>query len=383
MNIATVQIAARHDIFESLTEAISTWKPLEPALFRGIDWQKFLAASEHHAVLPLVITRLLERADLEIDPEISATLRSRMNSSLSRSFLFAQELLRVVVAFREAGLRIMPYKGPALAEELWGSFSVRECSDLDFLIPPDDVPRAGAVLEALGYLRVSPVKEQLRPFVLRNASEEQFRHVNTNILLELQWSPAPRVLASRFDIHLLWERARYVAFAGEQILSPSPEDLLLLLCIHGWKHNWSRLIWVADVAQLLRHFSLDWKYILDQAERNRSVRLLSLGLHMSHLCFGSLLPNEITVDQRICRLAALLRKRLRDGKPHSYLEWHQFMLAARDSTRDQLLQVVRFILTPGLGEYAAVDLPPWAFPMFRVVRLARVLRMMPGKTQEQ
>ena len=49
---------------------------------------------------------------------------------------------------------------------------------------------------------------------------------------------------------------------------PAPEDLLRLLVLHGGKHVWERIAWLADVADLLRqHPDLDHAVVAQTARR--------------------------------------------------------------------------------------------------------------------
>ena len=133
-----------------------------------------------------------------------------------RSFPMVQEIVRITQVFAEHGVPLIPYKGPVLADELWGSFSLRVCADLDFLIARQDAVRGGELLEELGYERLAKLPKYLHPALLRDASEEQFRHRETGLLLELQWAPAPRVFALAFDTKPLWERTRTLVLLENQ-----------------------------------------------------------------------------------------------------------------------------------------------------------------------
>ena len=309
-------------------------------------------------------------------------MRQAYQTILMRSFPLAQEIHSITRLFKEQELPIIPYKGPALADRYWGSFVVRDCVDLDFLVRPQDVPAAGAILESLGYERVAKIPRHLRPALVRNASEEQFRHRETGLLLELQWAPSPHVFALKFDTTAMWTKVNYTVFAGEDVLSPSADDLLLLLCIHGWKHNWSRLIWVGDIVHLLSKESIDWDALLARARRDAAHGVLLLGLQLAYALFAVSLPRGLTVPDHIKHLSEQLILRMKSAQTCSYIEWHRFMLSARDSNPDRLRQMTSFMLTPGLGEYAACDLPAWATSGYSFVRLARILHLFPGKATE-
>jgi hypothetical protein len=371
-------------VWAALVNATATWMNVEPALFRHLDWDKLISAAQYHGVLPIVAQRMLESAVAHgVEPAIKDRLRRAFQANLIHGLPLVEEVLRIAHTFESQGIAIIPYKGPVLAEHLWGNSALRECADLDFLLENKNLDRAGGILDRLGYTRVSPIADHLRPALLKNASEEQFQHRESRLLLELQWSPVPRVFAMRCNVDAIWSRAREISFSALSVLSPSAEDLLMLLSIHGWKHNWGRLIWLGDIAHLVRATQLDWDRLFSDSKRDRNVRLLSLAFRMTNRVFGVAVPQQFDfVDPALDALVNELERRMRDIDPCGYRDWHRCMLSARDSQVDRARQMATFLFTPGLGEYAACDLPQWADSGYRVVRVARLLHLGPRKRGE-
>ena len=56
--------------------------------------------------------------------------------------------------------------------------------------------------------------------------------------------------------------------------------------MRGCKEQWSRLIWIADVAALLRHGVLDWRAILDRAYAVGARRMLLIGIILARDLLG-------------------------------------------------------------------------------------------------
>jgi len=369
-----------HAEFDLLVAISSPGLSLDRTLVEDIDWDALLIHARHHSLMPLLAHRLLE-AGVSLPSSIRARLRTEFQSNLLRNFGLMEEIKRILAAWEAAGIEVIPYKGPVMAEQLWGSFALRECSDLDFLVRREDVERAGLILADLGYNAVSPIAKSLRPALLRNASEEQFRHSSTNILLELQWAPAPRTMAVSYDERQLWRNSTKAIVAGRTVTAPSPEELLGLLVIHGWKHNWAKLIWIADVAALIHLNNIDWEQVFHSASRNGWRRILLLGIAMTRKIYR-LTDLPCDTDEGITALANDLHEHLPRATPISYVEWHRDMLRARDCRTHQLRQLRNFVLSPGLGEYATVKLPRWASPAYRLIRLGRVLSLWPAKSVE-
>ena len=63
-----------------------------------------------------------------------------------------------------------------------------------------------------------------------------------------------------------WARLVDGELEATKIKLPAPEDLLLALCIHGSKHLWERLAWIADIAGLIESQpSLNWNELVNRA----------------------------------------------------------------------------------------------------------------------
>ncbi|MGZ4814812.1 MAG: nucleotidyltransferase domain-containing protein [Terriglobales bacterium] len=372
---------ATTDIYDLLVTISSPERQVNLQRLGELDWDLLLSHARHHSLVPLLAHRLLECGDRAmLTTHIRARLRTEFQSNLLRNLNLLEEIKRLLAAWHAAGIQAIPYKGPVMAEQLWGSIALRECSDLDFLVRREHVNRAGEVLLESEYGRVSPVAASLRPALLRNASEEQFRHPRNNILLELQWAPAPRTLAVNFDEEQLWRNVTSIDVAGQPMNAPSSEGLIGLLVIHGWKHNWSKLIWIADLAALISNNDVDWDLLDRSARRSGWLRILLLGLEMARRIYG--LESPLGSDQHITALAEELEQHLQAATNHTYLRWHRDMLRTRDRHCDQFRQLRNFIFTPGLAEYAVAKLPAWASPVYWMIRVTHVLQLWPAKALE-
>jgi hypothetical protein len=56
-----------------------------------------------------------------------------------------------------------------------------------------------------------------------------------------------------------------------------------MLCMHGSKHRWSKLLWICDVARLLASRpGLDWRMVIQEAKRTGLWRSLALGVLLAN-----------------------------------------------------------------------------------------------------
>ena len=90
------------------------------------------------------------------------------------------------------------------------------------------------------------------------------------------------------------EASPRIQVAGQSVRTLSPEDLLIYLCVHGTKHRWERLTWIADVAELVQSSGdIDWQTTIERSTALGSLRVVLLGLYLSHAVLGTRLPSRV------------------------------------------------------------------------------------------
>ena len=375
--------------FEFLLACGALWQPLPHEIgdqFADFDWDFLRRAATANGLMPHVFQALsASRVCNQVPKEIWTAIRDSFQDNLARNFWLVEELLAVTRTLRAAGIACIPYKGPAMAAELWGNVALRRCADLDVLVRRSDVAFAREVLSQSGLEPDPSVPERLAADHLRTAAELQFRKPSVGLLVELQWNAVPRCFCADIDIEQAWSQAVQCRFAGEEILRLADEDLLLALAVHGWKHHWSKLIWVGDIAQLCRR-KLDWERVFERAASNGLRRILLLALFLANRLFEIALPSgildAIDSDQSIAALATQSIDVMQNMENLGYFGRHRYLVGARERAADRTRYVLRFLTTPGIGEWNAVSLPPRLNALYRLVRVARVAAMAFGKTRE-
>jgi hypothetical protein len=236
-------------------------------LLRGpINWERLWAQGHLHEVLPLLtvtLRRLAAQAPIPV-PWMERAQR-RYYATMLRNTTLADELLRVLVTLRQAGVAALPVKGLVLAETLYGSLALRPLGDLDILVRPADLPRARAALGELGFVQADEpgYENAFHPY---HDPPYYRRALGGSICLELHWG----LWASHFfqlESDMLWRRAVPAQIHGATVSILSPEDTLLHLAIHR-SRSALRLRFVCDVAELLRRYrsTLDWEYLMAQTQ---------------------------------------------------------------------------------------------------------------------
>lgn len=348
---------------------------------RGVDWHKFLRLAEQHGVLPLVARNLGVHAR-GLPMEIEQQLRSAYEANVRRNLWFASELGRIVDSLGGKHLRAVPYKGPVLAESVYGDLALRTFSDLDFLISPADFERAKQALAELGYRPAEEFSPAVERFWLRKGYERSFDGAAGKNLVELQWGVLPYFYAVDLGIHDLLTRAAQICVSGKKIPGLCPEDLLLVLCLHAAKHLWMRLIWVCDIAETIRAETIDYALVLWRARSLGILRIMGVSFWLAEHLFGAVgvqaAQQVITSDPEVPVLGQEFAARLAGSATYDLdsSEYFRLILRLRERRGDRWRYLWRLVWTPGAGDLAAVQLPEALFPLYRVVRVARLSRKL-------
>lgn len=172
------------------------------------------------------------------------------------------------------GLRVFCFKGPVIASMAYGNLGLRGAGDLDFLIETESLDKAEAILKKQGFWSIDELRgRRYQEFHFHLPFERA-----DGLEVELHWAISRRYLQVSFDYSQLWDRRTLLALQGVEIAVLSPEDHFLILCVHGTRHLWERLIWVCDLRQLLKRYpGLDWAYIEAEAQRLGCFRMVVLG----------------------------------------------------------------------------------------------------------
>jgi len=313
------------------------------------------------------------------------SLSQRYQANLHKALLTARELIRILDSLDSLSIEVMPYKGLALAESLYGDLAARQSGDIDLLIHVRDLPRIKASVLNFGYttnLKLSAKEEQA---YLISGYECSFDGAAGKNLLEVQWALQPRFYAVDFHLDGMFRRAVSVTVAGREMKTPSPEDLALVLSVHAAKHMWTRLIWICDIARLVELPGVDWEWIASQACTLGISRILRVTILLAHRLLNASLPaaikNEILNDHTARDWTRSIGEKMMDGSIIDFESWNYFrsMMRLRERLSDQAKFLWRLASTPGPSEWQSIRLPEPLLPFYRLVRLwrlvARLLRI--------
>jgi hypothetical protein len=340
------------------------------------DWDALLTAAAEHSLTPIFCKNLEANAG----DALPSSWRRRLNEELlrnsCRNLALTAELFGVLQALEKHGVWATPYKGPVLAAQAYGDAAMRQFSDLDVIVPQRQIVAAHGALLVLGF----------RPLISGLEPPDAFRQIpgqyayrkDPETLVELHTEFTLRYFPRGLALEELCERREIVRVAGRQVLTFSLEDTLLLLSVHGSKHLWERLGWIADIAALTSR-PLDWRLVLERARGWGIQRMVLLGAGLAGQLFNAPLSNEVAD----CLKRDAVARRLIDGIGQLFFGARQVQLgvfsrfAFRVRMRGSIVQgvpyAVRLAMMPtelDRGRHARYLEPLYA--LLRPLRLARI-----------
>ncbi len=288
------------------------------ALNSGPDWDEYFALVDWHRTPALSWEALRRTPKATLPAEVSQALQQRSTSCQMRAMRLASMLIQVLEDFNHAGIPLIPLKGPLLSLEIYGNLAIRHSRDIDIMVALDDMSRAQACLEKIGW-RVYIDEERAgmtqnqevagaggwiveawelsRAFSPRHTEflreighHTVYWHPVQQCLLELHWRThreSPDHTAGQ------WARSTALTWHGFNYRSLSAVDLALHLCEHGNSHCWSRAKWLGDVARIYAANYVDWSAAFRSARALGEENSLLLCLRLLSDLYGLPLPEEL------------------------------------------------------------------------------------------
>ena len=347
--------AAVHSCLDPSTSGSWT-EPAGPA-------SSFLALADLHGVSPLLASGSI--------PPVSGLaegLERRAAETAAVSLSQVRELDEILLELEATGVPAVSFKGPVLSLLAFGDLGRRPSLDIDIVVPRTGVPAAVDVLRGRGYhapdLDQMDVDRQL-------AVGREIGFVSpSGRIVEVQWAFAPP--HDRLGLHPSKLRIERVAVGGLELSTFAPADLLVALGVHAARERWWRLLWLADVAGLIRS-GVDWDRVTDVAERGWVARITKITLALTDRVLGvgapSYLDRWIRSDPAV---DAWVDRVMSAGGTLPQAPTAGTLLGLHDDRVADAAAAFRWLFTATGEDIRAVPLPRGLAPAYAVVRPLRL-----------
>lgn len=308
------------------------------------------------------LTGLLARAATSPPRELvmqSMALEARATAMLD-------ELTRLAARFRDAGIRMLAFKGPIVSQQLYGSATIRAFSDLDVIVEGRDATAAESLLRDCGYRAMEPLRRSEAKTNRQFAGQALFVNDENRVLLDVHTRFSNAQFPIRITFDDAWRRRTDVA----SIATLGDVDLILTTCSHAAKHLWHKLEFLSQTAMLTRR-DVEWKEVDACAIEARVARQVGVSfllardlLDVAPPPLPRCLAHAATTFDRVKTLVATNHERRSDATGRDL-----FLLL--DSKRDVLRSLAFAALVPTHADWQRRHVPAplhWLLRPFRLLR---------------
>ena len=358
----------------------STLNSIKGLLSRDVfDWEYVSATATAHGVVALLAYHLQSINSEVVPRSVLSQLQTENQENSERCLWLAGELAKLAAAMEKGGVPCIPFKGPTLAITAYRDMGLRQFTDLDLFVHTGDVARAKEVLATHGFKPVRKLSSSREAAFVRFDNACAFEN-DRDVLIDLHWRFSPVHSSLPLETDDFWRRLERVNIGNQTLSTLSAEDLLLVLCCHGFTHEWERLIWICDVATLIeQRKDLDWNYLFGTAKRLGVLRIVLVGLTLA-VELGASLPQQ--VRDRLERNGAvsrcveeLMSQLFAPRKNHLSLSgWLKRQLRMRERTRDKFISLLRIMLTPRDYDLMFASVPASLSLLYYLIRPIRMAR---------
>lgn len=362
---------------------------------KNLDWEKVFDTAKRHGVLFFLYKGLKAAQSRRPFHSSSAfpfsalpdgffeKLKTIYLQTTARNLVLSSRLAGVIQLLAAAGVKAVPFKGPVLAESVYGDIGFRRFSDLDILVSAEDAVKARDVLVDNGfYLGTEIPEQQLRTYI-RYENFFGFHDESGSVQIDLHWEITGRYSLCPIFLEDLCERLEKVALVNGELLALGFEDKLIYLCIHSSSHNWEKLELICSVAEIVKSGRItDWPGLIERAGRFKCRKMVLLGLTLARDFLDVELPEyiqrEINRARFLNRLERQVARKIFLGEMgfSEKLSWRfsSFHFFVRDSFFDGIRYWLRIFFRPTIREWINTPLPAGLLFFYHVLRPFRIVR---------
>jgi len=371
---------AHEAIFRCLRLAIGVTllDDLRVALSRITDWSYLLQTAIDQGVFPSLYRQVADSCPEVVPPKVLADWQRLYRAHAIRNLKITTGLIQVLNLLADNGIIAVSYKGPLLAAVAYGDIAFRQFVDLDILVSRKDIGRVRNILSSKGYrLAYSFTTKQERAH-LNGAVEYTFVHAQRAIL-DVHWRFVADYLGVGPNPEEAITKRMAIKILGETVYTLDPEANLLMVCLNGAFHLWSKLGLINDLAHLIKVQAVwDWPGLLKRAKELGMRRQVLLGLSLAQNLLNAPVPREIIreadADPNITALCREVRKNIFVSKEEDLglIAVTAFYLQTRDRLKDKLTHVLVRLAIPTVEDWRRVPLPDSLYWMYYLIRPLRL-----------
>ncbi len=207
----------------------------------SLDEKAFLKRLRHHRLNSLLVHSKGYRPE-HLTPNLAKRLNKLDQKNRLQMMRLSSELIKIGELFKSHNIPFIVLKGPALSQQIYGDYTLRNSRDIDILVKERDISKAHQILLSINYSLTTSFSSIER----FNHKELKYEHNNSKLLVELHH----RLFNNKYLLPLtedIFNDKIYIDLDGYKTPILDHSTNYLYLIVHAAAHNWKRLQWSLDL----------------------------------------------------------------------------------------------------------------------------------------
>ncbi len=259
------------------------------------EWEALLRFAMIQGVAPLLYHRLSNAwpVDTQVPEGVLDGLRDLYHRNAFQNAQYYQELSDILKRLQRGGIDVIVLKGAFLTKTVYKTEALRVIGDIDLLVKAADLGQVEKILLEMGYgpterpsIQAQCARSQhLKPFIKKGAFP-----------IEIHWTLYfKQDCPFEIMVDMLWEQPKPFTVVDVQVLSLSPENLLLHLCIHAYVNGFVGMRFLSDIYNTLRYYQdeIDWDDLFQRARQWKAEKVVYIALYLAKDWLAARVPEKV------------------------------------------------------------------------------------------
>ena len=277
---------------------------------KNLDWLEFERLVNYHSIRPLVNSFFKKNNYQYLPEELAKNLQKYAFDQTLFNLQSAQISNQLLALLKENNIKALPYKGTLFVNKIYENTQLREGSDIDLLVEPQNAKKGIMLLMKEGYKvslcnyqykHVAP--ETLIDEILATPDMYECSLKNEQMQIDFHFGVSYGFLPYKIQIEDYFNGAEEGELYRQKTLLPSAENMFWMMMLHhGGKEFWLRYKHVVDLIFFLKKYEkgINWNSILDQARAYHLYENMLTGFQVlkEHFNYEPPVPIALALEER-------------------------------------------------------------------------------------
>jgi hypothetical protein len=261
-----------------------------------VNWPLLYKVTRAHGLRSFVHFIIKQHA-INAAPQFESRLQKSYNKIRHQNLTMAIAASKIISDLKERGIVIIPYKGPFFAHSYYGDIALRESTDLDFLVAPNDVDEIENYFNSNNYTAKTTVPKAYLKYYKQHFKDIVYRTPGTRdaFSVEMHWRLMENFSGDYPAYDFFLPHLHPNAIGGLKVNKLSPTyDLIAVISNHFVKDMSTKFKYMVDVACLIykQGTLIDKQILYKTATRYGFKKRLQTGLALTENLLGVKMDND-------------------------------------------------------------------------------------------